>query len=47
LLADALSTAKAAGAAGLVIVRADAAYYCYEVPARRAARVPDSRSPPE
>jgi len=38
LLADALATARRAGAAGLVIVRADSAYYGYEIVAacRRA-----------
>jgi hypothetical protein len=38
LLADALACARAAGAGGLVIVRADSAYYCYDIiaAARRA-----------
>jgi hypothetical protein len=38
LLADALATARRAGAAGLVVVRADSAYYGYEIVAacRRA-----------
>jgi hypothetical protein len=38
LLADALATARRAGATGLVIVRADSAYYCHDViaAARRA-----------
>ncbi|MCA1695763.1 MAG: IS1380 family transposase [Actinobacteria bacterium] len=38
LLADALGTARHAGAAGLVIVRADSAYYCHDIvaAARRA-----------
>lgn len=38
LLADALATARRAGATGLVIVRADSAYYCHDIiaAARRA-----------
>ena len=31
LLADALATARRAGATGLVIVRADSAYYCHDI----------------
>jgi hypothetical protein len=46
LLADALSTARRAGATGLVIVRADSAFYSYDIvdACRRAG--PGSRSPP-
>jgi hypothetical protein len=38
LLADALATARRAGVTGLVIVRADSAYYCHDIvaAARRA-----------
>jgi hypothetical protein len=38
LVSDALACARRTGAAGLVIVRADSAYYCYDIvaAARRA-----------
>jgi hypothetical protein len=46
LLAQALATAKAAGAAGMILVRADSAYYAGAVvsAARRAGRTSPSRS---
>jgi hypothetical protein len=46
LLADALATARRAAATGRVLVRADSAYYGYDIinSCRRAG--PGSRSPP-
>jgi len=46
LVSDTLATARRAGVTGLVIVRADSAYYGYYIIAGRAGRVPGSPSPP-
>ena len=46
LVSDTLATARRAGVTGLVIVRADSAYYGYDIIAGRAGRVPGSPSPP-
>jgi hypothetical protein len=46
LLADAPATVRRAGAAGLAIVRADSAYYGYDIVAACRRAGPASRSPP-
>ena len=46
LLADALATARRAGATGLILVRADSAYYGTTSSPPHAGPAPGSRSPP-
>jgi hypothetical protein len=46
LVADALVAAAGAGATGLVIVRADSAFYNHKVIGAARRAVPGSRSPP-
>ena len=46
LLADALACARAAGAGGLLMVRADSAYYGHDIVAAARRAGARSRSPP-